>query len=221
MASQFERDKHLVELFMQRQGWGPFEYYDPNTPAPHQTGADVLMVFGGRRIGIQVTEIDTGKRRGRTRAKEMKEWRDSNLSTYCTWAQSDTNKLLAAITRDILGKVRKAENYTFNEFNGVWLLASASIPEMGSLASTLVMSLGLHASALDAVTLDHLSRSKYECAYLHCILDVEHALYTWRKGGRWEKQIQKEPAGATGPSFWDFKKLLRWSPSRESGGRAG
>ena len=93
MASQFERDKHLVELFMQRQGWSPFEYHDPNTQA-RQTGADVLIVSGGRRIGIQVTEIDTGERRGRARAKERKEWRDSNLSTYCTSAQSDTNKLL-------------------------------------------------------------------------------------------------------------------------------
>ena len=209
MASPFERERHLVELFMRRQGWGPFEYYNPNAKAGRQTGADVAMVFGGRRIGIQVTEIDTGERRGRTRAKEMKEWRDSNLNTYCISAQSDTNKLLAAITRDILGKVRKAEDYTFNEFDGVWLLASASIPEMGSLASTLVISLGLHASALDAATVDHLSRSKYERAYLHCILDVEHALFTWQKGGRWEKQIQKEPAGTMGPTFWDFQKLMR------------
>ena len=207
MESPFEREKHLVELFVRRQGWGPFEYYDPNAQAGRQTGADVLIVFGGRRIGIQVTEIDTGERRGRTRAKEMKDWRDSNLSTYGTSAQSDTNKLLARITRDILGKVRKAENYTLDEFDGVWLLASASIPEMGSLASTLVMSLGLHASALDAATLDHLSRSKYERAYLHCIVDVEHALYTWQKGGRSEKQIQQEPP--QGPSFWDIQKLMR------------
>jgi hypothetical protein len=206
MASQFERDKHLVELFMQRQGWSPFEYHDPNTQA-RQTGADVLIVSGGRRIGIQVTEIDTGERRGRARAKERKEWRDSNLSTYCTSAQSDTNKLLAAITRDILGQVRKAENYTFNEFDAVWLLASAGIREMGSLASTLVISLGLHASALDVATLDHLSRSKYERAYLHCMLGVERALYSWQKGGRWEKQIQQEPP--QGPSFWDFQKLMR------------
>jgi len=78
---------------------------------------------------------------------------------------------------------------------------------MGSIAATLIISLWLDPSALDAVTSDCLAGSKYELAYLHCILDVEHTLYTWKKGGRWEKQIRQEPP--QGPSFWDIQKLMR------------
>jgi hypothetical protein len=80
---------------------------------------------------------------------------------------------------------------------------------MGSLVSTLIISLGLDASMLDAATLDCLSRSKYERAYLHCIVDVDRALYSWQRGGRWEKKITLEPAWTMGPTFWDFQKLMR------------
>jgi hypothetical protein len=47
---------------------------------------------------------------------------------------------------------------------------------MGAVVSTLIMSPWLDAAALDAATLDCLARSKYERAYLHCVLDVERAL---------------------------------------------
>ncbi len=80
---------------------------------------------------------------------------------------------------------------------------------MGAVASTLIMSPWFDAKALDAASLDCLARSKYERAYLHCILGVERALYSWRWGGRWEKEIQQEPGWMTGPSFWDVQKLMR------------
>jgi hypothetical protein len=210
MASQFERDKWLVELFMQRQGWGPFEYHDPNIPAGRQTGVDVLVVSNGLKDGFQVTEIDTGRTKGRARNREIKAWRNSQTSTYAAWPQNDPGILLGAIRGAILKKVEIAKRHDFKEFDCVRLLVSAGIPEMGSVASTLIVSLGLSPSKLDAVTLDCLAGSKYEFAYLHCILDVEHALYIWQKGGRWEKQIQQEPAWAMGgPSFWDIQKLMR------------
>jgi len=206
MASQFEREKHLVQLLTQRLGWPGVDCYDPNAPG-HETGADVLVVCKCRRDGFQVTEIDTGRTKGRARNHEIKAWRDSGMCMYAVWAQNDPSVLRAAIRRAVLEKVEIAKRHDFKEFDCVRLLVSGGIPEMGSVASTLIISLGLDPSALDAVTLDCLAGSKYEFAYLQCILDIEHALYTWQRGGKWEKQIQRETP--QGPSFWDIQKLMR------------
>jgi hypothetical protein len=72
-AAHFKREKHLVELLMQRLGQPAHDYRDPNLDAGRETGADVLMVSNGRRIGIQVTEMDTGHVQSRARAEEKKE----------------------------------------------------------------------------------------------------------------------------------------------------
>jgi hypothetical protein len=208
-AARFEREKHLVELLMQRRGRPLHGYRDPNAHAGRKTGVDVLMVCGVRRIGIQVTEIDTGHVQGRARAAEKKAWRDSGLATYGAWAQNDRDELIASIQRAITCKVNIAEGHSFDEFDDVWLLVSAGVPEMGAVASTLIMSPWLDAAALDAATLDCLARSKYERAYLHCVLDVERALYSWQRGGGWIREAQHEPPWMRGPSFWDIQKLMR------------
>jgi hypothetical protein len=210
VAAHFERERHLVELLMHRLGRPAHGYRDPNSDAGRETGVDVLMVSNGRRIGIQVTEIDTGHVQGRARAEEKKAWRDSGLATYGAWAQNDADKVLASVQRAVRRKVEIAERHSFDGFDAVWLLASGGLPEMGAVASTLIMSPWLNAAALDVVTLDCLARSKkYERAYLHCILGVEHALYSWRRGGRWTKEVQQEPQWMRGPSFWDVQKLMQ------------
>jgi hypothetical protein len=60
MVARYERERALVELLMRRLGLRPESYIDPNERAGVETGADVIAVVGGRRIGIQVTELDTG-----------------------------------------------------------------------------------------------------------------------------------------------------------------
>jgi hypothetical protein len=93
MAS-FEKEKGRVVLLMQRLGITPDDYRDPNTTATGETGADVVAVIGGRRVGIQVTDLDTGEAAGTARAAETKLSRDAAKrgSTYDTWAQNDRGK---------------------------------------------------------------------------------------------------------------------------------
>jgi hypothetical protein len=208
-STQFEREKHLTERLMQRLGWPVPHYHNPNVPAGMETGADVLIVHDGARTGIQVTEIDTGSIPGRDRAKEKKDLRDSGLTTYGGLALNNRNELLGRIQRAIAHKVEIAERHSFNAFEKIWLLVSAGVPEMGSVISTMIITLGLDAAALDAVTLDCLVRSKYDRVYIHCILGVERALYSWQRGGNWEKDVQQEPACVKGPSFWDIQKVMR------------
>jgi hypothetical protein len=174
-SAQFDRDRYSAELLMQRLGRPVHYYHNPNAGAGRETGADVLVVDAGRRIGIQVTETDTDHVPGRQRTKEKKICRDSGPAGYAVLEPFDRDTQLASIQRAIAGKVEIAERHWFEEFDDVWLLVSAGVPEMGAIASTLVMSPLFDASALDAVTLDCLARSKYDRAYLHCILGVERA----------------------------------------------
>ncbi len=67
MAS-FEREKGSVALLMQWLGLSPDEYRDPNATGAGATGGDVAAFISGRRIGIQVTELDTGETPGVARA---------------------------------------------------------------------------------------------------------------------------------------------------------
>src|SRR5271155_477003 len=100
MAS-FEKEKGQVVLLMQRLGMGPDEYRDPNTTRAGETGADVIAIIDGHRIGIQVTDLDTGETVGTARAAEAKLARDAAArgSTYGAWAQNDAGRLMAAIVR--------------------------------------------------------------------------------------------------------------------------
>jgi hypothetical protein len=62
MPSKFEQERSQVVLLMRRLGLAPAEYQDPQTGrhARDETGADVVALIEGRRVGIQVTDLDTG-----------------------------------------------------------------------------------------------------------------------------------------------------------------
>jgi hypothetical protein len=74
---KFAREKGLVELLMRRRGLSVDQYIDPQQEANDETGADVIAVIEGRRIGIQVTELDNGEKPGRARAAEKLSWREA------------------------------------------------------------------------------------------------------------------------------------------------
>ena len=161
MIAKFERERGLVELLMRRHGLTAERYIDPNKEARDETGADVIAIVGGRRIGIQVTELDTGDLPGRARVSEKAVWNDAQEcghSTYGSWAQNDPSKLVAAIARAVTSKMQQIVGC-----DEAWLLISASLPEMGTLASTFVITQWLPADALNAATISKLAT----CNYIH------------------------------------------------------
>ena len=98
-SAQFIRECHLVTLLMQRLSLDAVEYADPNVRAGRETGADVLAVTGGHRVGVQVTELDTGDMPGAARAGEKKDAREGQRrsgAVYGGWAQNDPAKVLSA-----------------------------------------------------------------------------------------------------------------------------
>ena len=89
---KFERELDLVKLLMCRRALSVDQYIDPQQQPNDETGADVIAVIEGRRIGIQVTELDTGDRPGQARAAEKVSWRgaqEKGQGTYRAWAQND------------------------------------------------------------------------------------------------------------------------------------
>ena len=62
---------------MQRLGLAADEYEAPNSKASGgDSGADVVVVCNGCRIGIQVTDLDTGEELGQSRKAETRLARD-------------------------------------------------------------------------------------------------------------------------------------------------
>ena len=206
MAS-FEKEKGRVVLLMQRLGLTPDEYRDPSAGGVGETGADVVVAVGERRIGIQVTDLDTGERTGKARAAETKLAQDAakRESTYSTSAQNDPQKIMAAIVRSVTRKARMS----FAGFDEFWLLMCAGVPEWGAIVATSVMTPWLTTDSLDAATLQSLAASKYTRAFIHAVLGVEEkALYQWDRGAGWSKSTIELPPAERAPDFWVYKNDL-------------
>jgi len=204
MTTKFEMEKGRVVLLMRRLGIDPDAYEDPNAGSTQESGADVVAVVAGRRIGIQVTDIDTGERRGHARANEKRRATEAAArgTTYGTWAQNDVTIITSRITETIVRKTRMS----FAGFDEFWLLICAGIPEFGATVSTFVMTPYLDPAALDAASLQSLAASKYTRAFVYAVLGVEEkALYTWKPGGQWSKSVRELPAAERGPDLWALR----------------
>src|SRR5262249_53781412 len=139
MAS-FGREKTLVGHLLDRyrlrlQG----EATNPNVVG-QETGIDVaLRLVDGRRIGIQVTEIDPWAVPGSSRAQEKAIAKMAPAKPYGMWGQNDPSVVLDAIAKIIKRKVEIAAGHSFDGFDEVWLLICAGVPEYGATVSTFVM----------------------------------------------------------------------------------
>lgn len=126
MSPKFEQEKGRVVLLMRHLGLVPASFKDPQVGGHprEESGADVIVMIEGRRIGIQVTDIDPGDEPGRVRAIEATLARNAaeRDSTYSMWIQSRPEKIIAAITRSIERKSRMS----FAGFGEFWYFCVAA-----------------------------------------------------------------------------------------------
>lgn len=191
---------------MQRLGRTQTEYWDPQAKGRvgDESGADVGVLLDGRRVGIQVTDLDTGDTPGEARAAEAKLAGDAENrgSTYGAWAQNQPDRLIGVIARSIARKSRMS----FAGFDDFWLLVCCGVPQFGATASTFIVTPSLDVERLEAAAAQSLSTSKYTQAFIHAILGVEQqALYQWARGGVWTKSVLPVPSEEQAPSFWDYR----------------
>jgi hypothetical protein len=170
-----------------------------------ESGADVLAIIGGKRIGIQVTQIDNGYSlpsvtdapiTGRGAEKRIAR----ECQTYAGFAENSSAKVVA----NIAAAIRPKALHRVTGFDRLWLLVAAGVPEIGSVISTFVLSAHLSPAHLDAATEGDLVQSSYDRAFLLPILGVERALFQWAKpSGPWHVEIEPD----TVPSL-SFDELM-------------
>lgn len=207
--ADFDKEKPYAELLMRHLSIGVADYVDINKRMGRQTGADVLAIaVDGSRIGVEVTEVDTGTGRGVARREEKRverEAHDSGLSVYGMYARNDENALINALADAIRGKADISLNHDFKEFTEAWLLVVCGVPEVSAVVSTFVVTPWITAQALNDATTDDLKRSNYRRAFIYSILGVEEAVYRWDRMNGWEKSVLLDsrgfkPEGADAPS---------------------
>ena len=111
------KDTSLI-LLLKRIAVDASGYLDPNDATGVETGVDVIAIVTHKRVGVQVTEIDTGSKAGKARADEKKLAAAAAGGVYGAWAQNNSLELTRAITRSIS---RKAVHTTDAGFDEVWL----------------------------------------------------------------------------------------------------
>lgn len=114
---------------------------------------------------------------------------------YGGWAQNDPNKIVVAIRRAVARKITIARRHGFADFDEVWLLVSCGVPELGAVISTFVMTLWLHADALNTATGGDLASSKYAHAFVHPVVGLGNALYQWTASTGWRKHTTETRPG--------------------------
>jgi hypothetical protein len=205
---QFLREQHFVQLLLDRLGMQPDRpLEDPNADG-RESGADVTIILGGRRIGVQVSEIETSPVSGAGRSAEMKKaraagkYQDGQFKPYAGWAENDPAKLVAAIAARLKDKALKSTA----GFDETWLLLVGGIPQQGATVSTLITSATIPQAELDAATRGALQRSVFGRAFIVPVLNTEIALITWDRGAAgWSKNTAPDPV----PSYrFDELKAL-------------
>jgi len=191
MAS-FDLEKDRVERLLARLGLLGFTLTDPGT-AP-ETGIDVVAELSdGRRIGIQVTEIDPHQKPGKARKQENGLAKAADGRPYGSWAQNDTAMVLGAFRNAVEKKIKIAARYAFDGVDEVWLLMCGGVPE--APVSTFIMSSWISAADLDTVSAADLQASKYSQCFFLPIIGTEHAFYRWAKGVGWQKSTRSDEMG--------------------------
>jgi hypothetical protein len=166
-----------------------------------ESGADVLAIVGGKRIGIQVTQIDNGySLPSVTDAPIMGRGAEKRLArecqTYAGFAENDSAKIVA----NIAAAIGRKALHRVTGFDELWLLVVAGVPETGSVISTFVLSTHLSPTHLDAATGHDLMQSSYNRVFLLPVLSVERTLFQWAKpSGPW--LVDVEPDAAPSLSF--------------------
>ena len=203
MSSKFEAEKAKVELLVRRLDLSADYPGDPNSEG--ESGADVVAVISGRRVGIQVTDLDTGEIAGVARAAEAKLAREarSRETTYGTWGQNDPAKIIDAFARSIARKARMS-SAGFDDF---WLLLCCGVPDFGAVGATMVVTQLISTEQLAAATDAMLNASTYSRVFIHAILGTEpQALYEWQRGRGWVKSIIPLPPSDQAPDLFEALK---------------
>jgi hypothetical protein len=189
MNMKFEYERKIAKYFLDVMDISYIGLTDPLETFKRETGADVqALLSSGQKIGIQVTVFhsDEDSAENGSKACRSREETDKKLGIIQTYgAPADYRP---ALRKRIEEKILKAQEYSFSEFDEVWLVVAASLPQFGAIASTTILSLFIDSEKLNIDFHDALSRSKYSAAFLYIF--NESKIFQWQPRTKW--QLAKE-----------------------------
>jgi hypothetical protein len=186
-ATKFHEEKEIVERLLRLLGCRNFSLHDPNAQPGAETGADVLVVLDGKRYGVQVTLLHTDE--GLSSSQKGSELRrqearfKNNTQPYAAWGNP---RPMPALQYRIAEKCKKS--YPPGNFDEVVLLLVSGLPQMGAIASTIVLDLALSADKMNVELSPILEHSRYDCAYLFNMLGIGGpSVYEWQRQTGWRR----------------------------------
>jgi hypothetical protein len=169
---------------------------NPNPPGV-ETGADVQFLLGGRKIGVQVTVFHADEAasparggsvsRREEQAKAGEAMKSNGVKSY---GHSASAKYGPALLRRVEAKVCKALSHGAN-YNELWLLIAAQIPNWGATASTMISPDVVRVEDLDQLLNEVLAKSLFSRAFL--LLHLEGVVYEWQRGKSWRVAREVSP----------------------------
>ncbi|MBI3480364.1 MAG: hypothetical protein HY016_08435 [Nitrosomonadales bacterium] len=185
MNKKFEYECEIAKRFLDVVGISYVDLADPLETFKKETGADVhARLSSGKKIGIQVTVFhsDEDSAKNGSEACRGQEEKDKKLGIIQTYGVPTDYR--PALRKRIGEKISKAQNYSFSEFDEVWLVVAASLPQVGAMASTTMLSLFIDADELNNDHHEALSHSKYSAAFLYIF--NEGKIFQWQPLTKWQ-----------------------------------
>lgn len=186
MNKKFEYEREITKRFLDGMGIAYVDLADPLEIFKRETGADVQVLLGsGQKIGIQITAFHADENLAKNgtetslRSQEEKDKKQGIIQTYGVPAD-----YRPALRKRIGEKIAKAQSYSYSEFDEVWLVVVASLPQVGAMASTTMLSLFIDADELNIYFHEALSQSKYSAASLHIF--NESKIFQWHPHLKWK-----------------------------------
>jgi hypothetical protein len=179
-SSKFERESALLTYLATALSMPIAEVFDPKCRYGRETGIDVVFSFQGDTIGVQVTEYDGGEGVANVDKGTLRKQEAMARRGQIPIGMFVGNQPLTSIKARISEKIRKAENYSFEEFDQVWLLMLSNIPDA---VGTLVPKGLVTTEGLSAILGDALLSSKYDRVFYQQIMYP--TLCEWSRESGW------------------------------------
>lgn len=202
MTAKQEKEVELVGHLLGALSVSSFNLMSEQPPKP-----DVRAEINGHCIGIEVTEFhgDEGQNSNRGSIQRSKEVQISMQASGKPYVMPINVSPLPGLVARIGDKVKKSKKYQMQAFDELWLLISASLPQLGAISSTFIIPIE-QIDDLNKATHEILCNSQFDKAYLHVLMG--QCLYGWSPSEKW-RVLQAPVNESRDPGLSRFKEILR------------
>lgn len=185
MNKKFDYECEIASNFLDVLGISCVGLTDPLETFKKETGVDVqALMSSNKKIGIQVTVFHSDEASVKNGSESCRGREEKDKKLEIIQAYGVPTDYRPALQKRIEEKISKAQSYSFNEFDEVWLVITASLPQHGAIASTTIISSFINIEELNIDSHEALSQSKYSTVFLYVY--NEKAIFQWQPLTKWQ-----------------------------------